>query len=121
MVVSVVLLITGMGFAPFSAAVANYLGVFGIGLALSAPVLIAPPRLAAYYLIGTTRGRLEGLLAMRAENHFLLALFRSPGGHTDRQHSADIESAIEFLPRPRQWGSGPAPLAPVELCSLPPY
>src|SRR5215831_12814214 len=82
-VLPVVLLIVGMSFAPLPAAVADHLGVLGVGLAFTASVVTAPPRLAfrpaAHRLIGTTWRRLKGLMAIRAaacpKNHFLRGLF----------------------------------------------
>ena len=84
MALPVVLLIVGMRIAPLSAAVADHFGVLGVGLALAAPVIAAPPRLAfrlaAHRLVGAPRGRLKGLLAIRAaawrDNHFLRGSFR---------------------------------------------
>ncbi|SRR5581483_10968220 len=84
MILPISLLIIGMGFAPLSAAIADYLGVLAIGLALMPPVFIAPPRLAFQpatdRLIGAAGGRMKGLLAIRAaaglENYFLRGLFR---------------------------------------------
>ena len=84
-VLPVGLLIFGMGLAPLAAAVANDLGVLGIGLSLAAAVITAPAgltlRLAAYALVGTARRGLEGLLAIRAaarrKNHSLRRMFGS--------------------------------------------
>ena len=58
-----------MGFAPLPAAVADHLGVLGVGLAFTASVVIAPPLLAfrptAHRLIGTATAGLKGALAVR--------------------------------------------------------
>ena len=76
-------LIVGVGFAPFPPAIADHLGVFGIGQALATPVLNVAPRLTlpptANSLVRTMLGRLKGLLAIRAaarwEEHFLRGMF----------------------------------------------
>ena len=64
-------------------AIADHLGVFGIGQALATPVLNVAPRLTlpptANSLVRTMLGRLKGLLAIRAaarrEDHFLRGMF----------------------------------------------
>src|ERR1022692_1422385 len=79
----VIPLIVGMGFAPLPPAVADHLGVFGIGLTLAAPILHAASSLTlrptANGLVRTVFGRLKGLLAIRAaawwEKHFLRSMF----------------------------------------------
>jgi hypothetical protein len=111
MALAVALLIIGMSVAPLPLTVADHFGVFGIGLDLGAMV-VGPPlalaiRLAANDLIRPEPGCLEELLTVTAGSK---RQSFSPGivsNHDPLRRTecfgSDIETAIEYLPRPRRW------------------
>src|SRR5579859_373539 len=108
----IVLLVMGMSLTPLLLAVADHLGVFGIGAEFLAPVLAAPSgltlRATANGLVGAAFGRLEGLLAKRAaarrERHFLQGLFgcQSSGNQICSRPEIDVETCpiTETVGRP---------------------
>ena len=109
----VVLLVVGMSLAPLPPAIADHLGVYGIIQALLASVLVTPSgltlRSTADGLVGTAFGRLKGLLAIRAERGGKIISSEVcldsnlKGNQICRCCADDVKSAIEYLPRPRQW------------------
>src|SRR5271156_3025511 len=121
MALAVALLIIGMSVTPLPLTVAAHFGVLGIGLDLGAmvagPPLALAIRLAANDLIRPEPGCLKVLLTVTAGSK---RQSFSPGivSNSDPLRrtecfGSDIETAIEYLPRPRRWalywcsGSGP--------------
>src|SRR5271156_3260505 len=139
MALAVALLIIGMSVTPLPLTVAAHFGVLGIGLDLGAmvagPPLALAIRLAANDLIRPEPGCLKVLLTVTAGSK---RQSFSPGivSNSDPLRrtecfGSDIETAIEYLPRPRRWalywcsGSGPYRLkwrcfspAPTRVCRL---
>jgi hypothetical protein len=80
MVSPIFLLIPRVGLAPLPAAIADHLGILGIGLALPAAVIGASSGLAcgltAHHLVGATWGKVERLAAIRAAARWKNLLLR---------------------------------------------
>jgi hypothetical protein len=104
-----------MSLAPLLLAVEHNLRVFGIGLNLL-PMIIPPPTLlapsiATHCLLRAVLGGLKDLLTVTttaARQHERVHLLRVRSKQNSEQTKTvalqNIETFIEFLPRPRRWG-----------------
>ena len=96
--------VIGIARSPFARAVPANLTVFGIGGDLRLVIISAAPslaiRLTAHLLARLELRGLEALLAIAATPfiHTAVVLPLPP-----RTRSRDLETAVECLPRPRQW------------------
>jgi hypothetical protein len=104
MALAVGLLIVGMILPPLAAAIADDLGVDGIGSALLSPVLVAPfllaTRIATDALIRAARGGLKGGLAIRAaarrHNRFLRGWWCDLLRKSVTNQRRNVESDVEY-------------------------
>jgi len=99
MIFAVLLPVTGMAGAPFATAVPAHLAIFRIGGDLL-PVVVGA---ASSLTLSPTADGLAWLELRWLEN--LLAVATAPFTHTGVFASgyADLETAVECVPRPRQW------------------
>ena len=99
MILPVLLPVTGMAGAPLLTAVPAHLAIFRIGGDLL-PVVVGA---ALSLTLASTADGLAWLKLRWLEN--LLAIATAPFTHTGvvAQAAADLETAVECVPRPRQW------------------